>query len=166
MALSRSQQIKIAMRKNSLDQVGKASFGGNRSDAGRYAANIRWQNQIGGDTSGDVFTPISPQTRENIKWSNAGAYGVASEQDEGDVAAYYTTTKNGNHYVLVKHQSLSDLTSSGRGGGGNLKLRISWDLYQSEVPFDQITENFQQEPLEFDTKWEATNYLIRQGTTQ
>lgn len=37
--LSRESEIKIEMR--------KASFGGDRSEAGRYAANIRWQRQRG-----------------------------------------------------------------------------------------------------------------------
>lgn len=37
--ISRESEIKIEMR--------KASFGGDRSEAGRYAANIRWQNREG-----------------------------------------------------------------------------------------------------------------------
>lgn len=39
MRLPREAEIKIEMR--------KASFGGDRSEAGRYAANVRWQNREG-----------------------------------------------------------------------------------------------------------------------
>ena len=38
--LPRESEIKIEMR--------KASFGGDRSEAGRYAANVRWQGNVKG----------------------------------------------------------------------------------------------------------------------
>ena len=42
------------MRKNSLINLLKASFGGDRSEAGRYAANVRWQNQASEKGTGFV----------------------------------------------------------------------------------------------------------------
>ena len=44
--LPRESEIKIEIR--------KASFGGNRSEAGRYAANVRWQNQASEKGTGFV----------------------------------------------------------------------------------------------------------------
>ena len=44
MPLPRKAEIKIEMR--------KASFGGDRSEAGRYAANVRWQNKKGEELKG------------------------------------------------------------------------------------------------------------------
>jgi hypothetical protein len=38
---------------NSLADLIKASFGGDRSEAGRYAANIRWQGNVKGEEKGD-----------------------------------------------------------------------------------------------------------------
>ena len=53
--LSRESEIKIEMR--------KASFGGDRSEAGRYAANIRWQRQRGeskSETKGSLPLILQP----------------------------------------------------------------------------------------------------------
>ena len=50
----------------SLADVIKASFGGDRSEAGRYAANIRWQGQTVEDPSSEKGTGfISPTKMEN-----------------------------------------------------------------------------------------------------
>ena len=51
---SRKQAIAIALSeqrrvKKEVEEIAKASFGGNRSEAGRYAANVRWQKQGKGD---------------------------------------------------------------------------------------------------------------------
>jgi hypothetical protein len=59
--LPRSSEIKIEMR--------KASFGGDRSEAGRYAANVRWQNKKGeelkGSEGGTQMSSASVQIAEN-----------------------------------------------------------------------------------------------------
>ena len=53
--LRRESEIKIEIR--------KASFGGNRSEAGRYAANVRWQRQRGeskSETKGSLPLILQP----------------------------------------------------------------------------------------------------------
>lgn len=60
-ALPRESEIKIEMR--------KASFGGDRSEAGRYAANVRWQRYRGeskGETKGSLPEILQPTWDEKV----------------------------------------------------------------------------------------------------
>ena len=59
--LPRESEIKIEMR--------KASFGGDRSEAGRYAANVRWQRYRGeskGETKGSLPEILQPTWDEKV----------------------------------------------------------------------------------------------------
>jgi hypothetical protein len=72
------------------DAITKASFGGNRSDAGRYAANVRWQAQVqsgkGGDGSGRKAWKGATEERLirlfHRRYFDADGPGSSQEEDE------------------------------------------------------------------------------------
>lgn len=72
------------------DAIAKASFGGNRSDAGRYAANVRWQaqSQAGkeGDSSGRKAWKGATEERLirlfHRRYFDAEGPGSSQEEDE------------------------------------------------------------------------------------
>jgi hypothetical protein len=72
------------------DAIVKASFGGNRSDAGRYAANVRWQaeGQAGKEGDGSGRKAWKGATEERLirlfhrRYFDAEGPGSSQEEDE------------------------------------------------------------------------------------
>jgi len=66
--LPRESEIKIEMR--------KASFGGDRSEAGRYAANVRWQGNTKDDISNQVIVGFESEGKDRgTVWATDKATG-------------------------------------------------------------------------------------------
>lgn len=55
--------------------LSKASFGGDRSEAGRYAANIRWQGHAKGSSKGSKFTSKKDDEKFRKKYGNERPVG-------------------------------------------------------------------------------------------
>lgn len=67
-----------ALRKSVREQMHKVSFGGDRSEAGRYAANQRWK----GNTKTEVKTPTSAKAKDIT--SDLKLYFGNFEMSKGD----------------------------------------------------------------------------------
>lgn len=104
MRLPREKEIKIEMR--------KASFGGDRSEAGRYAANVRWQNSKGEELKesegGTQMSSASVQIAENkakiaeLKENLDKGFVHNNDADGNPVYQNYPSEEKINMYAEIK----------------------------------------------------------------
>ena len=78
--LPRESEIKIEMR--------KASFGGDRSAAGRYAANVRWQGQGKGEKDKKDFSLKTVAKRINDATASIRAKGMKIQRLKPDTQGF------------------------------------------------------------------------------
>lgn len=69
------RELLEGFKKQSLIELVKASFGGDRSEAGRYAANIRWQGHAKGSSKGSKFTSKKDDEKFRKKYGNERPVG-------------------------------------------------------------------------------------------
>ena len=66
------RELLEGFKKQSLVKLLKASFGGDRSEAGRYAANVRWQGNVKGEpTSNQLNALLTKYPKPNNELSEA-----------------------------------------------------------------------------------------------
>jgi hypothetical protein len=81
-----------------INNMEKASFGGDRSEAGRYAANIRWQGNRKGDEGG---SPPEKPLKEQIEDVAAQLRGLSSFP-ETNVAGKSYSESYGQYFFYRK----------------------------------------------------------------
>jgi hypothetical protein len=112
-----ADQIKAEMRVNARisDAIEKASFGGNRSEAGRYAANMRWMNRNLQHKVGMGGYKMAPVTKSGklaaklagslVGWCDMDALGAELDAKGAKIDDFQT--KDGEYIAHIVYNHLT-----------------------------------------------------------
>ena len=98
------RELLQGVKKQFLADLIKASFGGDRSEAGRYAANIRWQNNRKGDEGG---SPPPKSLKEQIDEAASALLAVSKLSDSLSGSDYETNRERSYTQIKIRGKSFS-----------------------------------------------------------
>jgi hypothetical protein len=130
------------------DELLKASFGGNRSEAGRYAANVRWQGNVKGEKKGrGNKSPLAQSILEaNESLKKAGLTIRAIKITKRDTKL----SKRLQDSVRKSSEKISKKLYASTGGNQDQWFIEAHNLMISCVSFEDTEFNYRQENVEGD----------------